>query len=46
VASLGFVVASLKRDKAKLVVALQVAARGIGRAIVGIPASGSGASQE
>jgi len=33
VAALGIVVPSLKRDKARLVSALQVAARGIGRAI-------------
>ena len=31
VAALGIVVPSLKRDKARLVAALQVAARGIGR---------------
>ena len=43
VASLGLVVTSLKRDKPKLVAALQVAARGIGRAIRAIPASESGA---
>ena len=33
VASLGIVVASLKRDKARLVAALQVAARGISRSL-------------
>ena len=43
VASLGLVVSSLKREKPKLVAALQVAAHGIGRAILGIPASGSSA---
>ncbi len=43
VAALGIVVPSLKRDKFRLVAALQVAARGIGRAIGPVPASGSGA---
>jgi DNA-binding IclR family transcriptional regulator len=33
VASLGLVVPSLKRDRARLVAALQVAAQGIGRSI-------------
>ena len=33
VAALGIVVPSLKRDKARLVAALQVAARGIGRGL-------------
>jgi DNA-binding IclR family transcriptional regulator len=33
VAALGIVVPSLKRDRPKLVTALQVAARGIGRAL-------------
>ena len=40
VAALGLVVPTLKRDRPKLVTALTVAARGIGRA-VGVPASGS-----
>ena len=35
IAALGVVVPSLKRDRAKLVTALTVAARGIGRAIGG-----------
>ncbi len=43
VASLGIVVPSLKRDRAKLVAALQVSARGIGRAMASVPASGTGA---
>ena len=43
VAALGIVVPSLKRDRPKLVAALQVAARGIGRALGPVPASGSGA---
>ena len=43
VAALGIVVPSLKRDKPKLVAALQVAARGIGRALAPVPTSGSGA---
>jgi DNA-binding IclR family transcriptional regulator len=41
VAALGIVVPSLKRDRAKLVGALHVAARGIGRAVTELPASGS-----
>jgi DNA-binding IclR family transcriptional regulator len=41
VAALGIVVPSLKRDRARLVAALQVSARGIGRAIGSVPASGS-----
>lgn len=41
VAALGIVVPSLKRDKARLVAALQVAARGIGRALA-LPSSESG----
>ena len=41
VAALGLVVASLRRDRPKLLAALQVAARGIGRAIVTIPTSES-----
>lgn len=41
VAALGIVVPSLKRDKARLVSALQVAARGIGRALA-VPSSESG----
>ena len=41
VAALGLVVASLRRDKPKLLAALQVAARGIGRAILTIPTSES-----
>jgi DNA-binding IclR family transcriptional regulator len=43
VAALGIVVPTLKRDKPKLVAALQVAARGIGRALAPVPTSGSGA---
>ena len=39
VAALGIVVPSLKRDKPRLVAALQVAARGIGRALT-LPPSG------
>jgi DNA-binding IclR family transcriptional regulator len=42
VAALGIVVASLKGDRAELVGALNVAARGIGRAVTELPASGSG----
>ena len=41
VAALGIVVPSLKRDRPRLVAALQVAARGIGRALT-IPSSGIG----
>jgi DNA-binding IclR family transcriptional regulator len=41
VAALGIVVPSLKSDRAKLVAALQVAARGIGRSLGELPASGS-----
>jgi DNA-binding IclR family transcriptional regulator len=41
VAALGIVVASLKRDRATLVGALNVAARGIGRAVTELPTSGS-----
>jgi len=44
VAALGMVVPSLKRDRAKLVAALQVAGRGIGRSLDradDVPASGS-----
>ena len=41
VASLGLVVASLSRDRGRLVTALQVAANGIGRALARVPASGS-----
>jgi DNA-binding IclR family transcriptional regulator len=41
VASLGIVVPSLKRDKARLVAALQVAARGIGRALTTVPSTES-----
>jgi len=42
VAALGIVVASLKRDRATLAGALNVAARGIGRAVTDLPTSGSG----
>jgi DNA-binding IclR family transcriptional regulator len=38
VAALGIVVPNLKRDKARLVAALQVAARGIGRGLA-LPSS-------
>jgi DNA-binding IclR family transcriptional regulator len=41
VAALGIVVASLKRDRATLAAALNVAARGIGRAVTELPTSGS-----
>ena len=41
VAALGIVVPSLKRDKVRLVAALQVAARGIGRGLA-LPSSGHG----
>ena len=41
VAALGIVVPSLKNDRVKLVAALQVAARGIGRSLGEVPASGS-----
>lgn len=41
VAALGLVVPSLKNDRGRLVAALQVAAQGIGRAISGLPVSGS-----
>lgn len=43
VAALGIVVPSLKSERPRLVAALQVAARGVGRAITGLPTSGSGA---
>jgi len=41
VAALGMVVPSLKNDRPRLVAALQVAAQGVGRAISGLPVSGS-----
>jgi DNA-binding IclR family transcriptional regulator len=41
VAALGIVVPRLTRDRSRLVAALQVAARGIGRALSQLPASGS-----
>lgn len=40
VAALGIVVPSLKRDRPRLVAALQVAARGIGRSLASVSASG------
>ena len=40
VASLGIVLPSLGKDRSRLVGALQVAARGIGRALTGLPSSG------
>ena len=42
VASLGIVVPSLKKDRPRLVAALQVAARGIGRAARRFPSSENG----
>ena len=42
VAALGIVVPSLKRDRLRLVAALQVAAHGISRSLDRVPASGSG----
>ena len=41
VAALGIVVPSLKRDRAKLVAALHVAARGVSRSLDRLPSSGS-----
>lgn len=41
VASLGIVLPRLGKDRPRLVAALQVAARGIGRSLSGLPASGS-----
>lgn len=41
VAALGIVVPSLRKDRPRLVAALQVASQGIGRAISGLPTSGS-----
>jgi DNA-binding IclR family transcriptional regulator len=41
VAALGLVLPGLGKDRPRLVAALQVAARGIGRALNGLPASGS-----
>jgi DNA-binding IclR family transcriptional regulator len=43
VAALGLVVPRLTRDRARLVAALHVAARGIGRALGSVPASGNAA---
>ena len=40
-AALGIVVPSMKNDRPRLVAALQVAARGIGRSLVDVPSSGS-----
>jgi hypothetical protein len=41
VAALGIVVPSLKKDRPRLVSALQVAARGVSRRLGEIPSSGS-----